>query len=219
MLGLQPISQFFFGLVIMYHFPVLVSSDSMDICHGHGLSTIHASTSFQGEGFHEKSHHAHHDPLESFEKSLKAILKSIQSTKQTTKALAGAVVGLRGAASYDALVSDAATAVKNLRSAHYDVTKAQKIIDEQLNPPGDLSADSDLGANAEDAPDDTLAESAIPTLRFIELHSIVINRNNYRKFFYSFLSVPDHAELETLVNASIFARLAPNPWSCEWFIR
>jgi hypothetical protein len=176
----------------------------MGIDGGYGGTGGHAPTAFPGGNGSDKSPHLHDDPLASFEKSLKAILTSIQSTKHTTKALAGAVGGLRGAAAYDALVADAARAVKNLRSAHHDVTKVDNIIKKEWKPSADLGGKKDAGTPSKDVRASKMTESSLPTLRLFEIHhSLIIKRNDYRKFLYFFLSVPGPSDITTLVNAEI----------------
>lgn len=128
------------------------------------------------------------DPLDSLQRALKSVIISINSTKQTTKALAGAVFGLQGSASNDALVTDSSTAVKNLQRAHYHLIKAQKIVSDVANPAADIKTetDDDIGTSEKGSSD--VSESSMPVMQFCVIESILISKHDYRKFIYSTLA-------------------------------
>jgi len=153
----------------------------MDFHHSNSYDSVsHESGIFAKSQSDMISQHGDHgNSLESLQRALKAVATSIKSTKQTTKALAGGVVGLRSSSFHDPLADDAATAVKNLHRALFNVGKAQKIVSDGLNPPEDSKEAKSTG-------DDTLdvSESSVTLLRFFEVHDILISKYDYRKFIY-----------------------------------
>jgi hypothetical protein len=121
----------------------------------------------------------HDKSLESLEKTLKSMISSIQSSKQATKALGGAIIGLRGSAAYDSLVTDAKTAVKDLQSALRGIVKVNKIVVDATKPEqSDETEEPESGGT--EAPDVT--ESIVPLVRLVEYQNLLIKRFDIGNF-------------------------------------
>ena len=168
--------------------------------HIHHSSCSHPISAFPKTYGHDGGGHG--GPLESLERALKSVMASIRSSKHTAKALAGAVVGLRGSAAHETLVSDASTAVKDLQRAHQSVAKAHKIVADVSSPPTDTDTNAQSEADTEGGnTSESVAESSVPLVGILNVHTVLIKRYDYRKFIYSRISVSFTSAVDDLVNA------------------